>query len=226
MGGRPTDFHLEMPSGWLGGHGSEVPHPCSLCFRAFTTLCYSADGQSVLAGGMSKFVCIYHVKEQILRKKFEISSNLSLDAMEVRRTRVCRAPAPTPPYSLAPGNLAWVHLLWPCCRARPLPPHVSGVGVLAITLRMHLQEGGAGGAAAPPHREPTSTVAAVGTLPIHSSSERARWAGLSQTSSGLCLVCSGRGWGLLWCLWRWARWGGGRSLPLPPTGESSGLWPF
>lgn len=57
---------------------------CPLCFRAFTTLCYSADGQSVLAGGMSKFVCIYHVKEQILRKKFEISCNLSLDAMEVR----------------------------------------------------------------------------------------------------------------------------------------------
>lgn len=51
--------------------------------RAFTTLCYSADGQSVLAGGMSRFVCIYHVREQILRKKFEISCNLSLDAMEV-----------------------------------------------------------------------------------------------------------------------------------------------
>nr|XP_051685245.1 periodic tryptophan protein 2 homolog [Oryctolagus cuniculus] len=50
--------------------------------KAFTTLCYSADGQSILAGGMSKFVCIYHVREQILRKKFEISSNLSLDAME------------------------------------------------------------------------------------------------------------------------------------------------
>lgn len=50
--------------------------------KAFTALCYSADGQSILAGGMSKFVCIYHVKEQILRKKFEISCNLSLDAME------------------------------------------------------------------------------------------------------------------------------------------------
>ncbi|XP_022371691.1 periodic tryptophan protein 2 homolog [Enhydra lutris kenyoni] len=50
--------------------------------KAFTTVCYSADGQSVLAGGMSRFVCIYHVKEQILRKKFEISCNLSLDAME------------------------------------------------------------------------------------------------------------------------------------------------
>ncbi|XP_043928437.1 periodic tryptophan protein 2 homolog [Protopterus annectens] len=50
--------------------------------KSFTTLCYSADGQSILAGGQSKFVCIYHVKEQILMKKFEISCNLSLDAME------------------------------------------------------------------------------------------------------------------------------------------------
>lgn len=50
--------------------------------KAFTTLCYSADGRSVLAGGMSKFVCIYHVREQILMKKFEVSQNLSLDAME------------------------------------------------------------------------------------------------------------------------------------------------
>ncbi|XP_008565933.1 PREDICTED: periodic tryptophan protein 2 homolog [Galeopterus variegatus] len=50
--------------------------------KAFTTLCYSADGHSVLAGGMSRFVCIYHVREQILMKKFEISCNLSLDAME------------------------------------------------------------------------------------------------------------------------------------------------
>ncbi|XP_004602545.1 periodic tryptophan protein 2 homolog [Sorex araneus] len=50
--------------------------------KAFTTLCYSADGQYVLAGGMSKFVCIYHVREQILMKKFEVSQNLSLDAME------------------------------------------------------------------------------------------------------------------------------------------------
>nr|XP_017822568.2 periodic tryptophan protein 2 homolog isoform X2 [Callithrix jacchus] len=50
--------------------------------KAFGTLCYSADGHSILAGGMSKFVCIYHVREQILMKRFEISCNLSLDAME------------------------------------------------------------------------------------------------------------------------------------------------
>lgn len=56
--------------------------PC-LPPRAFTTLCYSADGQNILAGGMSKFVCLYHVQEQILVKRFELSCNLSLDAMEV-----------------------------------------------------------------------------------------------------------------------------------------------
>ncbi|NWU79121.1 PWP2 protein, partial [Onychorhynchus coronatus] len=55
--------------------------------KSFTTLCYSADGQSILAGGLSKFVCIYNVKEQILMKKFEISCNHSLDAMEVREHR-------------------------------------------------------------------------------------------------------------------------------------------
>lgn len=52
-------------------------------FRSFTSLCYSADGESVLAGGLSKFVCIYNIREQMLVKKFEISSNLSFDAMEV-----------------------------------------------------------------------------------------------------------------------------------------------
>ncbi|MFT7818206.1 periodic tryptophan protein 2 homolog [Arapaima gigas] len=50
--------------------------------KSFTALCYSADGKSILAGGQSKFVCIYNVGEQILTKKFEISCNLSLDAME------------------------------------------------------------------------------------------------------------------------------------------------
>ncbi|XP_037552519.1 PWP2 small subunit processome component [Nematolebias whitei] len=50
--------------------------------KSFTSLCYSADGESVLAGGQSKFVCIYNVKEQMLTKKFEISCNLSFDAME------------------------------------------------------------------------------------------------------------------------------------------------
>lgn len=112
-----------MPSGVRGAeHTPGVPGATALlspCLRAFTTLCYSADGESILAGGMSKFVCIYHVKEQILRKKFEISCNLSLDAMEVRARRAARPPLPSTHPGPAVGRRlpllsdpgAWVPLL-------------------------------------------------------------------------------------------------------------------
>ncbi|KAK3099531.1 hypothetical protein FSP39_005884 [Pinctada imbricata] len=51
----------------------------SAATKAFTTLCYSADGKSVLAAGKSKNVCIYSVADQMLMKKFEISCNMSFD---------------------------------------------------------------------------------------------------------------------------------------------------
>ncbi|XP_013385709.1 periodic tryptophan protein 2 homolog [Lingula anatina] len=50
--------------------------------KAFTSLCYTADGQCILAAGRSKNVCIYSVADQILIRKFEISCNLSFDGME------------------------------------------------------------------------------------------------------------------------------------------------
>ncbi|XP_044757310.1 periodic tryptophan protein 2 homolog [Coccinella septempunctata] len=50
--------------------------------KAFTTLCYSADGEYLLAGGQSKNICIYNVKQRLLVKKFEITQNRSLDAMD------------------------------------------------------------------------------------------------------------------------------------------------
>lgn len=80
------------------GCGSEINYFLFFFTRSFTTLCYSADGQSILAGGLSKFVCIYNVKEQILMKKFEISCNFSLDAMEVceHRSQVFSFPLPVP----------------------------------------------------------------------------------------------------------------------------------
>uniref|UniRef100_A0AAV1TXW6 Small-subunit processome Utp12 domain-containing protein n=1 Tax=Peronospora matthiolae TaxID=2874970 RepID=A0AAV1TXW6_9STRA len=49
--------------------------------KYFTSVCYSADGSLLLAGGRSKFVCIYAVEHQILLKKFQISHNLSLDGI-------------------------------------------------------------------------------------------------------------------------------------------------
>ncbi|KAL7543380.1 hypothetical protein ACHAWF_007377 [Thalassiosira exigua] len=49
--------------------------------RYFTSIAYSADGTCLLAGGNSKYVCIYEVSQQILLKKFQISFNRSLDGV-------------------------------------------------------------------------------------------------------------------------------------------------
>ncbi|XP_056631843.1 periodic tryptophan protein 2 homolog [Diorhabda sublineata] len=50
--------------------------------KSFTSLCWSADGESIIAGGQSKNVCIYNVKEGLILKKFEITQNRSLDAVD------------------------------------------------------------------------------------------------------------------------------------------------
>ena len=49
--------------------------------RAFTTLCYSPDGAAVLAGGESKYVCLYNIAHRILLKRFQTTHNLSLDGV-------------------------------------------------------------------------------------------------------------------------------------------------
>ncbi len=49
----------------------------------FTSLCYTADGGCILAGGRSKFICLYHVRYQALLKKFQVSYNRSFDGMMV-----------------------------------------------------------------------------------------------------------------------------------------------
>jgi periodic tryptophan protein 2 len=48
---------------------------------AFTSVCYTADGKCLLAGGNSKFVCIYEIQQRILLRKFQISHNRSLDGI-------------------------------------------------------------------------------------------------------------------------------------------------
>ena len=45
--------------------------------KHFTSVCYSADGTCVIAGGNTEFVCIYELSQKILVKKFVISSNRS-----------------------------------------------------------------------------------------------------------------------------------------------------
>ncbi|GLC52693.1 hypothetical protein PLESTB_000658000 [Pleodorina starrii] len=48
---------------------------------AFTSLAFSADGALLLAGGNSKFVCVYDVAERLLLRRFQISHNRSLDGV-------------------------------------------------------------------------------------------------------------------------------------------------
>lgn len=47
--------------------------------KSFNSLAYTADGACILAGGNSKYVALYDIKEGVLLKKFQISENLSLD---------------------------------------------------------------------------------------------------------------------------------------------------
>jgi len=49
--------------------------------RYFTSVCYSADGTCLLAGGNSKYVCIYECSQQILLKKFQVTFNRNLDGV-------------------------------------------------------------------------------------------------------------------------------------------------
>ena len=51
--------------------------------RAFRSITYTADGEFLLAAGDGGVVCLYHVSQEILFRKFQISCNLSLDGTQV-----------------------------------------------------------------------------------------------------------------------------------------------
>lgn len=44
---------------------------------------YTMDGEYLLAGGKSKYICIYNIQEEMLVKRFEISQNKSFDGIDV-----------------------------------------------------------------------------------------------------------------------------------------------
>jgi periodic tryptophan protein 2 len=52
--------------------------------KSFNSLAYTADGRCVIAGGNSKYVVLYDVRESegVMVKKFQISENLSLDGTQ------------------------------------------------------------------------------------------------------------------------------------------------
>ena len=58
--------------------------------KHFTSVVYSADGNYLLAGGHSKYVCIYAIATRVLVKKFQLSHNRSLEGVldELRSDRL------------------------------------------------------------------------------------------------------------------------------------------
>ena len=50
----------------------------SACFHS---IAFSADGSAVLAGGKSKYVCLYDVNQRSLMRKYALSNNVSLDGV-------------------------------------------------------------------------------------------------------------------------------------------------
>ncbi|KAJ8061728.1 hypothetical protein OCU04_009526 [Sclerotinia nivalis] len=50
--------------------------------KSFSSLRYSADGSCVLAGGNSKYICLYSVSSLVLLKRFTVSVNLSLSGTQ------------------------------------------------------------------------------------------------------------------------------------------------
>lgn len=50
--------------------------------KSFSTLRYSSDGSCVLAGGNSKYICLYSVSSLVLLKRFTVSINLSLSGTQ------------------------------------------------------------------------------------------------------------------------------------------------
>ena len=50
--------------------------------KSFNCIAYSTDGTCVIAGGNSKYICLYDVQSGTLLKKFTVSVNLSIDGTQ------------------------------------------------------------------------------------------------------------------------------------------------
>eukprot|EP00051_Salpingoeca_urceolata_P015317 m.198012 g.198012 ORF g.198012 m.198012 type:complete len:909 (+) comp18362_c0_seq2:64-2790(+) len=67
----------------IGGRLSsdQITAKNSSAAKCFTSIGYTADGTCLLAGGRTKYVCIYQVAQKVLLKRFCISNNQSLEGM-------------------------------------------------------------------------------------------------------------------------------------------------
>ncbi len=60
---------------------------CYFVLRKFLSIAYSADGQHLLAGGDSQYICLYSIPDRLLLKRFEITVNLSLEGVQEAHDR-------------------------------------------------------------------------------------------------------------------------------------------
>ena len=49
--------------------------------KYFRSVCYSADGDFMIAAGHSKYVCIYSIQAKTLVKKYPLTQNRSLEGV-------------------------------------------------------------------------------------------------------------------------------------------------
>lgn len=47
--------------------------------KSFTTIAYSFDGQTLIAGGNNNSICLYDIADEVLLKRFIVSENMTLD---------------------------------------------------------------------------------------------------------------------------------------------------
>lgn len=75
------DCRKDLEGGRIESDGGLITSKKDDSNKYFQCLCYSADGDYVLAGGKTKFVCLYEVKHRILLKRFSVTENRSWDGM-------------------------------------------------------------------------------------------------------------------------------------------------
>lgn len=47
--------------------------------KFFRSVCYSTDGEYVIGGGRSKYICIYELRGKTLVRKYALTQNRSLE---------------------------------------------------------------------------------------------------------------------------------------------------
>ncbi|CDW57176.1 periodic tryptophan protein 2 [Trichuris trichiura] len=50
--------------------------------KSFSTICFSPDGEYILAAGRSPVICLYHVQQEMIVKKFRVTTNRSIDCVD------------------------------------------------------------------------------------------------------------------------------------------------